>query len=114
MNHAPEFTNDELQLVQEIVNRRYGAELEIQPVTTEIRLNPEDQTLTSCAGLYWEARKANFLICKVDAERFRSLFFYRVHQQYGTGIPEYHDLKTCVTHLLQVQADHEAQGKSFD
>lgn len=114
MNQLANFTNTELQLVQEIVDRRYATPSEIQEVTTEIRLNPEDQTLASCSGIYWEGRKAHFLICKVAPERFRGLFFYRVHQQYGTGIPEYHDLKTCVTHLLQVQADHEAKNNNFD
>jgi len=114
MNHLAELSNAELQLVQEIVDRRYGNPIEIQPVTTEIRLNPEDQTLTSCPGIYWEARKAHFLIYKVGESCFRSLFFYRVHQQYSTGIPEYHDLKTCVTHLLQIQADHEVKNKTID
>ncbi|CAK0764863.1 conserved hypothetical protein [Gammaproteobacteria bacterium] len=110
MNKIVEFSDAELQLVQEIVDRRYGVSTEIQPVTTEIRLYQEDQELTQCSGLYWEGRKANFLIFKTNIDRFRSLFFYRVRSQYGTGIPEYDDLKECVTHLLQVQADHEAKG----
>ena len=113
MNQLLEFNDAELQLVQKIVDRRYGSPIEIQSVTTEIRLHPEDQTLTACSGVYWEGRKANFLICKVGEERFRSLFFYRVHQQYGTGVPEYQDLNTCVMHLLQVQADHEVQNKNL-
>jgi len=110
MNNAIEFNDAELQLVQEIIDRRYGAATEIQNVTTEIRLNPEDQSLTQCSGLYWEGRKANFLIFKINEGRYKSLFFYRVRTQYSTGVHEYYDLKECVTHLLQVQADHEAAG----
>lgn len=110
MKEIVEFNDIELQLVQETVDRRYGSPTEIQQVVTELRLYPEDQELTPCSGLYWEGRNANFLICKIGTDRFRSLFFYRVHLQYGTGVPEYNDLNLCVTHLLQVQADHESKG----
>ncbi len=105
-----DFNDTELQLVQELVDRRYGSPTDIQPVTTELRLHPEDRELAPCAGLYWEGRNATFLVCKTCVERFRCLFFYRARSQYGTGVPEYDDLKTCVSHLLQVQADHEAMG----
>jgi hypothetical protein len=111
MSEIVDFSDIELQLVQEVVDRRYGTPTEVQQVTTELRLYPEDQVLTPCSGLYWEGRKANFLICKVGENRFRSLFFYRVNSQYGTGVPEYDDLKKCVIHLLQVQADHESKSE---
>ncbi|CAK0764300.1 conserved hypothetical protein [Gammaproteobacteria bacterium] len=110
MSQILDFSDAELQLVQEVVDRRYGSPTEVQQVTTELRLYPEDQDLTSCSGLYWEGRNAGFLICKTGVDCFRSLFFYRLRTQYGTGVLEYHDLKTCVNHLLQVQADHESKG----
>jgi hypothetical protein len=113
MSEILDFSDAELQLVQEVVDRRYGSPTEVQQVTTELRLYPEDQVLTACAGLYWEGRKANFLIFKIGVDCFRSLFFYRVRTQYGTGVPEYNDLKTCVIHLLQVQADHESKGEDL-
>ncbi|CAK0748048.1 conserved hypothetical protein [Gammaproteobacteria bacterium] len=113
MSQTLDFSDAELQLIQETVDRRYGSPTEVQQVTTELRLYPEDQELTSCSGVYWEGRNASFLICKTGVERFRSLFFYRVRTQYGTGVPEYNDLKTCVTHLLQVQADHESKGEEL-
>ena len=105
-----DFNDTELQLVQKLVDRRYGSPTDVQPVTTELRLHPEDRELVSCSGLYWEGRSATFLICKTGEDRFRSLFFYRARTQYSTGVPEYDNLETCVTHLLQVQADHEAKG----
>jgi len=35
-----------------------------------------------------------------------SQFFYRIHQQYGTGIEEYDEIEDCIISLLRVQADH--------
>jgi len=105
-----DFSDAELQLVHEVVDRRYGSPTELQQVTTELRLYPDDHELTPCSGLYWEGRNAAFLIGKTGVDCFRGLFFYRRRTQYGTGVPEYHDLKTCVNHLLQVQADHESKG----
>ncbi len=110
MTKILDFSDTELALVQELVDRRFGESTEIQQVTTEIRLYPEDRELVDCAGLYWEGRHASFIVLKTGEGRFRSLFFYRARTQYTTGVPEYNDLKTCVNHLLQVQADHESMG----
>ena len=110
MNPIADFSEAERAIVQEAVDRRYGLPTTIESVTGELRLRPEDPRLTNCPGLYWEGRKTGFLISKTGENRFRSLFFYRVRTQYTTGVPEYDDLKACVTHLLQAQADHEATG----
>ncbi|CAK0778639.1 conserved hypothetical protein [Gammaproteobacteria bacterium] len=105
-----DFLEEEIRVVQEATHRRYGAPVEIEAVTSELRLYPEDRELTNCPGLYWEGRGASFLLSKIGDNHFRCLFFYRARTQYGTGVPEYSDIKTCITHLLQVQADHEAKG----
>jgi hypothetical protein len=63
--------------------------------------------MTECPALFWQDGKANFVVIKVGEGHYRSQFYYRVHQQYGTGIEEYDDLTECIITLLQVQADHE-------
>jgi len=48
-------------------------------------------------------------VFKTGDHNYRSQFYYRVHQMFGTGIEEYDDLSECVVTLLQVQADHTAE-----
>lgn len=52
-------------------------------------------------------RGAQFVVCKVAAERFRCQFFYVETEYYGTGHDQYDSLGDCVLTLLQVQSDHE-------
>jgi hypothetical protein len=67
------------------------------------------EELSLCPTLYWAERGAQFVVCKVAAERFRCQFFYSETEQYGTGHDEYDSLGDCVVTLLQVQSDHERQ-----
>ncbi len=50
-------------------------------------------------------------IFKTGERKYRCQFFFRVHQQYGTGVFEYDDLAECTVSLLQAQADHVAQER---
>jgi hypothetical protein len=108
-SQIPDFTATELALVREAVAERFRKEVEIHPIEGEVRIDPSDRELTLCPGLYWKELGANFVIFKTGAGRFRCQFFYRVHQQFGTGRDEYDDLGDCVITLLQVQSDHDAK-----
>ena len=35
--------------------------------------------------------------------------FYKVTEEYGTGVMEYADMADCIIALLQTQADHHSQ-----
>lgn len=107
MSAIPDFNDTELWVVRTTVNERYGREIEVQQAEAELRLDPGSTTLTPCPTLYWAERGAHFVISKIGDSRYRAQFFYRVHQQYGTGRDFYTDLGECVTTLLQVQADDE-------
>jgi hypothetical protein len=48
---------------------------------------------------------------KVAERAYRSQFYYRGFQQYGTGKPEYDDITDCVVTMLQVHADKEAKDR---
>jgi len=112
MKHEPipDFTDTELRIVQETVQERFRSDVEIHPIEGEVRIDPSDRELTPCPGLYWRGEgRAQFVIFKTGESRYRCQFFYRVHQQYGTGREEYTDLGECVITLLQVQADHAAK-----
>ncbi len=106
---SEEFTSDEVDIVESTLLERYGKAMSPQLADVELRLHPDDRELAERPALYWEDGDCHFIICKLGNNRFRSQFFYRGHQQYGTGRDEYDDLYHCAVTLLQVQADHQAQ-----
>ena len=106
MSDIPDFTQDELTILNQTLNERFGKEIETQLVDTEVRMYKGDRELTEVPAVYWEANDCKFIIIKKGANRFHNQFFYGVNKQYGTGIEEFDDLHKCTVTLLQVQADH--------
>lgn len=105
----PPFTDTEHWVVNSALKERYGHAVEVQDVETEIRLHPDDRELALCPALYWEARGCKFVLSKTGDGRFRSMFFYRVRDRFGTGREEYDDIGDCVMMLLKIQADEEGR-----
>ncbi len=114
MKAIPDFNESELWVIKSTLKERYRQDIDIDLGEAEIRLRPGDRELTPCPVALWRIEGgAGFVIFKSGAERYRCQFFYRVHQQYGTGIDEYDNIAECVTSLLQVQADFAtSQNKS--
>jgi len=109
MTTISDFTDNELWIIKTALQERYGREIEPELAEVELRLDPFSPQLTPCPAVYWSEQGANFLIVKAGERRYKPQFFYRVHQQYGTGAEYYSDLTQCVVTLLQVQADHAAK-----
>lgn len=107
MNQIPDFTDTELWVIRSAVTQRYGKTVELQLADSELKLDPAAPVLSTCPTVFWSERGANFVVCKIGEEHYRSQFFYSVRDQYGTGREVYDDLAECVTILLQVQSDHE-------
>ena len=74
---------------------------------SELQLDAASEELTLCPTIYWAERGAQFVLCKVAADRYRCKFFYSETEQYGTGHDEYNSLGDCVLTLLQVQSDRQ-------
>lgn len=111
MQEVSDITDNELWVVRTALRERYGREIELQVADSEIRLRPSDRELTNVPVLYWEVDECHFVIFKTGDRRYRALFYYRLYQQMGTGVPEYDNLTECVVSLLQVQADYTAKEK---
>lgn len=107
MASIADFTDNETWVVEQTLRERYGRSIPVEAADSEIRLHPTDRELTLCPILYWEAGGCHFVIIKTGDKRYRCQFFYRVHEQYGTGVDEYDDLAECAVSLLQSQTDHE-------
>lgn len=105
----PDFTETDRWVVDTTLKERYGKAIEVKQADVELRLSQADRELTLCPALFWAERGAGFVLAKTGDNRFRCQFYYSVREQYGTGREEYDDLAECVTALLKLQADHEAQ-----
>ena len=104
-----DFTETEQKLASALLLKRYARLILPQLADSELQLDAHSDELTLCPTLYWNERGAQFVVCKVAADRYRSQFFYSDTEQYGTGRAEYDDLNDCAVTLLQVQSDHERQ-----
>jgi hypothetical protein len=102
-------TDTERWIVASAVKERYGRDVDIQDVETEIRLYIDDRELTLCPGFYWTEHGCHFVLSKTGDSRYRSMFFWRIRDRFATGREEYDDIGDCATTLLKMQADEEAR-----
>lgn len=106
-----DYTDNDRQVVGQILFERYGRLIPLQSADVELQLNPASEELTTCPALYWEDHGAHFVIVKTGESDFRCQFFYSDQEQFGTGRETYDVLGDCVMTVLQVQADHERSRK---
>ena len=111
MSTVPDFSSSELWIIRTTLKERYGHDIEIQLADSEVKFEYSQPKLTWCPTVYWEVKPVAFVIFKTAPERYRSQFFYSETEFYDTGIDEYDNISDCVTTLLKIQADHEAQRK---
>ena len=107
MSKIPDINDNELWITETTLRERYGEKKDIQVVDTDIRLYSSDRELTECPAIYWQDKDCHLIVVKAGEKRYRAQYFYRGHEQFGTGVDEYDDLAQCVVSILQTQADHE-------
>lgn len=106
-----DFTEAELDTVQELSKQRFREEIEIHLADAELRLDKDSSDLTECPTLFFKERDCSFAIFKTGMLEYRCQFFYDPTDQFGTGHTYYNDLTECVAALLQTQADHERESR---
>jgi len=109
MTKIPDITDNETWIIRTTLTERYPEQVELQIGDAEIRLLRSDRELSACPVWYWTWEGCHFVIFKTGEKRYRSQFFYKPYQQFGTGTYEYQDITECVVSLLQAQADHDAK-----
>lgn len=108
MASIPDITDAEQWAVSTTLKERWPElSIELQVADVEIRMRPEDRELTDCPALFWQVDEASFVVMKVAERVYRSQFYYRGFQQYGTGVRDFDDIAECVVTTLQVHADQE-------
>ena len=108
MSSIPDITDAEEWAVTTTLKERWpDLDIELQLADVEIRMFPDDRELTECPAVFWQVGEASFVIIKVAERTYRSQFYYRGYQQYGTGAKDFDDIAECVVTMLQVHADRE-------
>ena len=108
MDQIADFNDTELWVIRNAIRERYGNDMELMLADSELRLDAGSTELTPCPTLVWQDTEATLAIFKSGEDRYRPQFYYKGHEQYGTGKKEFNDLGECIITLLQVQADHKA------
>ena len=106
---VPAFTAADLSLAHACLKERFGFDVDVQEVETEVRLSPGDRELVQCPALYWQVEKCAFVVAKSGPAGYRAMFFYSVKDRFGTGKEEYDNLGDCLITLLKVQEDAHAK-----
>ncbi len=109
MSKIPDFSKEEIKVVNDTLQERYDGPVESHLVDVELRLNPDDSQVTECPAIYWEHGDCHFVLAKTGDSRFYSQFFYSNREQFGTGQQSYDDILDCLVTTLRVQADHELE-----
>ena len=105
MSEASAFSDADWHLVQAALRERFGRQVNVEEVETEIRLNPADRELTVCPALYWKEDGCNFVVAKTGDNQFRSMFFWSVKDRFSTGKEEYDNLGDCLVTTLKMQEE---------
>ena len=109
MSEASAFSDADWALVQSALRERFGRQVNVDEVETEIRLNPADRELTVCPALYWVEDGCNFVVSKTGDNQFRSMFFWSVKDRFSTGKEEYDNLGDCMVTTLKMQEEAARQ-----
>ena len=109
MSTIKDFSDAEQWAVNTTLRERWPKlDLDIQLADVEIKMYPHERELTVCPALFWQVGETSFVVIKVGDRAYRSQFYYKGFQQYGTGKSEFDDIADCITTLLQVHADKES------
>lgn len=103
-----DFSDTDVWTLQQTLDERWGkGKVEIQQADLEVRLRSADRELSTCPALYWEYDGSHFVIFKIGRSTYKTQFYYKGRDQYGTAVPGFDNILDCVVTVLQVHADLE-------
>lgn len=107
-----DYTETELKALQEALFRRYRQEIEIHLADCEVQPDLGIDDIVERPAVFWNALGCNFIVIKMDRNRFHGRYFYNPHEQLPQQHKEYSNALNCVSSLLRDEADHsrEAHG----
>ncbi len=103
-----DFSDTDVWTVQQTLEERWGkGKTETQLADVEVRLRSNDRELSTCPAIFWEFENSNFVIFKIGRGTYKTQFYYKGRDQYGTAVPSFDNILDCVVTVLQVHADLE-------
>ncbi len=94
-----DFTPAEIEIIKKhIANRwkdeNYGVHL------GDIEIDGKEQP-----AAVWEHKHYTFVVIKIGAFTYKSLFYFLRDKRFDAGVNEYNDLDECVDAIMKAQAD---------
>lgn len=103
-----DFSETDIWTVQQTLDERWGKDkTELQLADVEVRLRASDRDLSLCPAIFWEFENSNFVIFKIGGSTYKTQFYYKGRDQYGTAVPTFDNILDCIVTVLQVHADLE-------
>ncbi len=104
-----DFSESDIWTIQQTLDERWGKDkVELQLADVEIRLRPGDRELSTCPAIFWEFEDSNFVVFKIGRSTYKTQFYYKGRDQYGTAVPSFDNILDCIVTVLQVHADLES------
>ena len=107
----PDFSEQQVSTVQQMINARYKEDIELLLADSEVQIDPAILDTTVCPILFWNARECNFVIMRTGENQYRAQYFYNPHEQYPTQQDFFTIIEDCVTAVLREQSDYEREAQ---
>ena len=105
----PDFSDVQINAVQQLINARYKEDTELQLADSEVQIDPLHDETTACPVLYWNARECNFVILKTGDDQYRAQFFYTPQNQYSTHQIFFTTVEDCASAVMREQSGYECE-----
>ncbi len=106
-----DFSDEQVNAVQAMVNKRYGEETELHLGDSEVQVDPKKDELAACPVIFWNARECNFVIIKTGEDQYRAQYFYTPHDQVNTQQAFFTVIEDCASAILREQSDYERESE---
>lgn len=110
-----DYTKQEYQAVQQVLNERYKLPVEIHLADCEFQPDRGRNERVERPAVFWCALDCNFVLINMADDEFQGFFFYQPDEHFTNAQQTYSNTVNCVIALLQSQADQfgESQGYVF-
>ena len=92
-----DFSESDIWTIQQTLDERWGKDkVETQLADVDIRLRPGDRELSTCPAVFWEFEDSNFVVFKIGHSTYKTQFYYKGRDQYGTAVSTFDNILDCI------------------
>ena len=108
-----DYTEQEWQAVQQVLNERYKSLVEIHLADCQVQPDKERNERVERPAIFWSALDCNFVLIKMADDEFQGIFFYQPDEHFASAQQTYSNVVNCVIALLQSQADQFGESRGY-